>query len=168
MKNLWAPWRRKYVTQPGGGSHSCFLCEAAGHGSASKERGIVYVDGKTIIVLNKYPYSSGHLLVAPKVHCGDILTLDAQTYLVMMDNVRIAVRALTDTYQPHGLNIGMNLGSAAGAGVPDHCHIHIVPRWNGDTNFMPVLSDTKVSSESLDDTWARLSTAIESMIRGTA
>lgn len=161
MKNLWAPWRKVYVTQPDAGTASCFLCEAVEHGHVSQQLGIVHVADHSVIVLNKYPYSSGHLLIAPKVHQGDLLALDDAAYDCLMTSVRLAGRALAHVYNPHGLNIGMNLGSAAGAGVPDHCHAHVVPRWDGDTNFMPVVANVKVASEMLDDTWKRVIEALE-------
>ncbi|MBU3678775.1 MAG: HIT domain-containing protein [Candidatus Kapabacteria bacterium] len=160
MKNLWAPWRRQYVTQADADSASCFLCQAVEHDHVSQERGIVHIAEHSVIILNKYPYSSGHLLVAPKAHNGDLLDLDDITYACLMQSVRLASRAVTHVYKPHGLNIGMNLGSAAGAGVPDHCHVHVVPRWDGDTNFMPVVANVKVASEKLEDTWQRVTEAI--------
>lgn len=163
MKNLWAPWRRQYVAQSDVGSAPCFLCQAVEHGSISKDLGIVHIAEHSLIVLNKYPYSSGHLLVAPKSHSRDVLDLDDQTYECLMQSVRLAGRAVSQVYKPHGLNIGMNLGSAAGAGVPDHCHVHVVPRWDGDTNFMPVVANVKVASEMLEDTWQRVTEAIALM-----
>lgn len=163
MKNLWAPWRRQYVAQSDAGSASCFLCQAVEHGRISKDLGIVHVDEHAMIVLNKYPYSSGHLLVAPTAHGGDFLDLDDLAYSCLMQSVRLAGRAVSHVYKPHGLNIGMNLGSAAGAGVPDHCHVHVVPRWDGDTNFMPVVANVKVASEMLEDTWQRVTEAIALM-----
>lgn len=163
MKNLWAPWRRQYVTQADTGTVPCFLCQAAEYGRLSQELGIVHVAERSVVVLNKYPYSSGHLLVSPKLHSGDPFDLDDGTYECLMQSVRLAGLAVSRVYQPHGLNIGMNLGSAAGAGVPDHCHVHVVPRWDGDTNFMPVVANVKVASEMLEDTWSRVREAIQSI-----
>ncbi len=108
------------------------------------------------VLLNLYPYNSGHLMVAPYAHVGDFPRLEPATAAELMSVTQRAVDALRQVYSPDGFNLGMNLGRSAGAGVPDHLHMHVVPRWNGDTNFMPVVSQTKVLPESLDQTYARL------------
>ena len=156
MDRIWAPWRGQYVAREGEQTFGCFLCDAGCAEHADAVRGIVSVAKHSVTLLNRFPYASGHVMVAPKVHGGDILTLDVETYHCMMESVRHAVHILTKVYRPHGLNIGMNLGMAAGAGVPDHCHIHIVPRWEGDVNFMPVVGGVKVVSEDLSSSWERL------------
>jgi ATP adenylyltransferase len=107
-------------------------------------------------LLNLYPYNSGHLMVAPFAHGGDLAALDTDTSHEVWDLVRASVGILTQEYRPDAFNVGMNLGQPAGAGVPNHLHVHVVPRWNGDTNFMPVTAETKVLPESLDQTYRRL------------
>jgi len=114
-------------------------------------------------MLNRYPYINGHMLVVPYVHIGDLVDLDDQTLADMMFLTRKGVQLLRMAVNPHGFNIGLNLGQAAGAGIQDHIHIHIVPRWENDTNFMPVLSNVRVIPESLDDTYNRLLTALRKM-----
>jgi ATP adenylyltransferase len=107
-------------------------------------------------MLNLYPYNSGHLMVAPYEHTGDLASLPAAIGADVLALTQRSVAHLTEEYGPHGYNVGMNLGRVAGAGVPDHLHVHVVPRWNGDTNFMPVTAETKVLPETLDQTWRRL------------
>jgi len=130
----------------------CFLCEALSHGN-DRERLLLHRGDLTFVILNLYPYNNGHLLVAPIRHIGEMdeLTVDEMTGL--FDHVRKAVNWLKAAIQPHGFNIGINIGRVAGAGLPDHLHIHIVPRWNGDTNSMPVLGGTKVISQGLQSTY---------------
>ena len=155
-KPLWAPWRLEYVTQadetPG-----CFLCaEAAGE----VEDSLVVHRGETaFVLLNKFPYSSGHLIVAPYDHLGELAGLGDATALEIHRLALAGLEALRTTYAPSGFNLGWNLGRDAGAGVPDHVHLHVVPRWAGDTSFMPVLGDAKVLPEHLHATRERLRTA---------
>lgn len=108
------------------------------------------------IVINKFPYNSGHLLVLPLRHCGDFLSLEAVEYTDLMETLKMAVQAVTDIYNPQGYNLGLNNGSAAGAGIPDHLHFHLVPRWNGDLNFFPLIAETKLVIENVEDTLATL------------
>jgi ATP adenylyltransferase len=108
------------------------------------------------LILNLYPYNSGHLMAVPYRHVGSLLELDEAELLELWRAARLAIRALDELMRPHGYNLGMNLGRVAGAGIEDHVHLHIVPRWNGDTNFMPVLGEVKVISEALEETWHRL------------
>lgn len=155
-KPLWAPWRLEYVTQadeqPG-----CFLCaEAAGEVAESL---VVHRGNTGFALLNKFPYSSGHLLVAPYAHTGELADLGDETALELHRLALAAIAALRATYAPAGFNLGWNLGRAAGAGVPDHVHLHVVPRWAGDTSFMPVLGDAKVLPEHLSATRAGLRAA---------
>jgi ATP adenylyltransferase len=156
VERLWTPWRRAFVegaasTSDGG----CFLCAKA---AASDDRAnlILSRDKHTFVLLNLYPYNSGHLMIAPYLHTGDLVALDTPTAQELMWSTQRGVGILQQVYAPHAFNVGMNLGKAAGAGVPDHLHIHVVPRWDGDTNFMPVLAETKVLPESLDQTYERL------------
>ena len=155
-KPLWAPWRLEYVSQadelPG-----CPLCvEAAGE----VEESLVVHRGETAFaLLNKYPYSSGHLIVAPYAHLGELELLQDSTALEIHRVGIDALAALRSLYQPAGFNLGWNLGRAAGAGIPEHVHLHLVPRWAGDTSFMPVLGDVKVVPEHLLATRDRLRAA---------
>jgi ATP adenylyltransferase len=143
-KPLWAPWRLEYIEQADE-LDRCIFCEP------EKEL-LVYA----LVVLNKYPYSSGHLLVAPHRHLGDFGLLSDEEALEVHRLAARGVEALRAEYAPHGHNLGWNLGRVAGAGIEDHVHLHVVPRWNGDTSFMPVLADVKVLPEALARTAARL------------
>jgi ATP adenylyltransferase len=152
MKRLWAPWRGTYVTDgPGGG---CFLCEAANTGDAPL---VVARDSTTVTLLNRYPYNTGHVMVAPHEHVGDLIAAGDEVAAAMIVAARRAMRAIAAVMAPDGFNLGVNHGTAAGASV-DHVHLHVVPRWGGDTNFMPVVGETKVLSETLEETAARLRT----------
>lgn len=153
MQRLWAPWRMQYVEEaapPG-----CFLCHAATSADLAATLTVAR-DDHAVTMLNKFPYGHGHLLVAPLRHVAHPEELDDPAYDGLMHAVRLASRALRAAFQPHGMNLGMNLGTAAGAGVADHCHWHLLPRWNGDANFMPVLADVKVMSEHLQATLERV------------
>lgn len=111
---------------------------------------------RVAVLMNKYPYNNGHLLVTPNAHVGHLDGLDAATFAELNDTVRHAVKVLEQALKPHGINVGMNLGLDAGAGIPDHLHYHVVPRWSGDTNFMPVIAETKVISQHILDTYDQL------------
>ena len=154
MKSLWAPWRIKFILEalkiPG-----CVFCKASKESDDTKNL-IVHRSKHSFTILNKYPYNSGHIMVVPFRHSGDFSALTDEELLDMHKEIRRAVKALQETMHPQGFNIGMNLGEAGGAGIRDHIHYHVVPRWNGDTNCMPVLADTKVLPESLNETYARL------------
>lgn len=151
MDQLWAPWRMAYLaTAPKPDAEgACFLCGCC---AASDDRAnlVAYRAQRSIVVLNKFPYNNGHLLVAPLAHKGRLDELDSDEALELQIMLRDLVHALDEMIRPDGYNIGLNLGTAAGAGLPGHLHWHLVPRWHGDTNFMPVLNDTKVISQSLD------------------
>jgi len=157
MDRIWAPWRLEYVSTPdkGGG---CFLCQAAKPGD-DRQKLVVWRGERCFCVINRWPYNNGHLMVAPCEHKGDLDELSDDELLEMMHMLRRCKRALASTMQPAGYNLGVNLGAAAGAGVPGHLHWHIVPRWSGDTNFMPVLGDTKVIPQSLQSLWELLRSA---------
>ena len=156
MERLWTPWRRAFVEADSGDqSGQYFLCtKPAQHDDRANL--IVMRSERAYALLNLYPYNNGHLLVAPYLHTGNLATLAAPIAQEMMSVTQRCVDALQRAYRPDGFNVGMNLGTAAGAGVPDHLHIHVVPRWSGDTNFMPVLGETKVLPEALDQTYDRL------------
>ena len=152
-KNIWAPWRMEYIT--GDKSGGCFLCRMFREKQDAKNH--VLARGRTCAaVMNRYPYSTGHLMVAPYRHVADIVKLTRAESAEMMELTARCVAALRRAMNPQGFNIGINLGDAAGAGLKDHIHLHIVPRWIGDTNFMPVLADVKVMPQSLTDLWSIL------------
>jgi len=159
LNRLWAPWRMQYIQTCDNTNNGCFLCEAAAAG-VGIEKLTLYCDNLTVVVMNLFPYNNGHLLVAPRRHIGGLNDLTADELLAMGEVTRQAVGWLDYVYHPHGYNIGLNLGRVAGAGLPGHLHTHIVPRWNGDSNFMPILGETKVVSESLQEGWRRLREAI--------
>lgn len=150
---LWAPWRINYVQVKR--KKGCIFCRAGrGYGDY-----VIFKTAKSICMLNIYPYNNGHLMVAPLRHTGDIAKISDREALDLWRCVRKAAGLLEKALRPHGFNIGINVSDEAGAGVPGHLHIHIVPRWRGDTNFMPVISGTKVISQSLDELASRLKAA---------
>jgi ATP adenylyltransferase len=153
VERLWTPWRKAFVE--GGGDLTCFLCAKPAEEDDTQNY-ILYRAENVFVVLNRYPYNSGHLMVAPYAHTGDFAGLDASVATDLIHVTQRSVAILRRAYQPDAFNVGMNLGRTAGAGVPDHLHVHVVPRWNGDTNFMPVVGETKVMPESLDQTYDRL------------
>jgi ATP adenylyltransferase len=156
-ERLWAPWRLEYVGSAEEKS-GCFLCTAVA--SAADEDSLVVHRGlHAIVVLNRFPYTSGHLLVAPLDHEGDFAALDDATALEIHRLAGEGIAALAETYGPQGYNLGWNLGRVAGAGLPEHVHMHVVPRWAGDTNYMPVLADVRVLPEALVETRRRLAAA---------
>ncbi len=155
MFHLWAPWRMAYV----GGTRSpaCIFCAA--RDTADLRAHHVLAQAPAVVMLNRFPYTSGHIMVAPRMHCADPAALPAIEFDALMRTLQRAVALVRDTFQPDGINVGMNLGAAAGAGVVDHLHWHVVPRWVGDTNFMPMLADVRVVPEHLDTTFDRLAAA---------
>lgn len=154
MERLWAPWRLAYVGRADK-EDGCFLCEAAR--TADDEGHLVLWRGETCLaMLNRYPYSNGHVMVAPLEHTADLAGLEDAQRLEQIEMLVRCQEGLRKAIRPAGFNIGLNLGPAAGAGVPGHMHWHVVPRWQGDTNFMPVLADTKVIPQSLADLWRML------------
>jgi ATP adenylyltransferase len=157
VKQLWAPWRLEYV-QNADKQDDCFFCTAAG--SDDDEATLVVHRGEhAFVLLNKFPYASGHLLVAPYRHGVGFGDLDENEMLEVHRLGAQGLEALAATYAPEGYNLGWNIGRIAGAGIPDHGHLHVVPRWGGDTNFMPVLADVKVIPEHLAVTRTRLAAA---------
>jgi ATP adenylyltransferase len=152
-KPLWAPWRLEYIASADE-QEGCVFCEAAA--GDDEERLVVHRGERAFVVLNKFPYSSGHLMVAPYRHVGEFGDLTDEEALEVHRLGERGLAALAETYRPQGYNLGWNLGRIAGAGVVDHVHLHVVPRWAGDTNFMPVLADVKVLPEHLAETRRRL------------
>lgn len=152
------PDRMKYVRKlikPEG----CVFCTAAkgkAQGGISFETLCVYKTAHSMVILNKFPYNSGHVLVLPIRHCGDVLKLHDEEYVDLQNTVRMTMKALLEIYEPGGMNVGLNQGAVAGAGIPDHLHYHIIPRWAGDVNFFPLIAETKVLVESLEQTYEKL------------
>ena len=151
---LFRPGRSKYVRKETA-VKGCVFCQALRSG-VSFESLLLFKGESAMVVLNKYPYSNGHLLILPKRHCGDFLDLKTAEHEAMNRCLRRAIKALTKSYAPKGFNVGLNLGSAAGAGIPEHIHTHVIPRWPGDTNFFPLIAQTKVVVETLEQTYSRL------------
>lgn len=159
MDRLWAPWRAQYILESSAKpepDEGCFLCRGL-ESTEDRENLVVYRGAHSIVVLNRYPYNNGHLLIAPKVHRGRLSELDGADLSEPVETLKRVVNVLDRMLRPQGYNIGLNLGRAAGAGLPGHLHWHLVPRWDGDTNFMPVTGRTKVIVESLLDFYDRLS-----------
>jgi len=148
-KNLWAPWRIKYI-QGLSESSECFICEIS-ENPHDDENLVLWRTTHCLVILNRFPYNNGHLLIAPIRHIPDFDQTSDEEVLEMFKLVRESQKALSLTIKPHGFNVGMNFGRCAGAGLPEHLHIHIVPRWEGDTNFINVCSDTDVISQSLTE-----------------
>jgi len=153
MKHIWAPWRINYILKKK--TKGCFLCFPVGK-KGNRDAFILAESTHSLVILNRYPYSAGHVMVVPKKHVPDFEGLDTSEITDLFLLVRTAVRAVKKALRPDGLNVGANLGKTAGAGAQDHLHIHLVPRWNGDHNFMPVLDSTMVISEYLEATYKRL------------
>ena len=162
MDILWSPWRKEYLEREKQPNDRCVFCLAS-EGLDGKANLVLHRNEACFIVFNRYPYNNGHLLVVPFRHVGDLTDLSAEESANVMHVVRYGVRLLRSTFRPHAVNVGMNLGSAAGAGILDHVHMHIVPRWEGDTSFMTVFSGTRVISETLEETFERLSAAMAEM-----
>jgi ATP adenylyltransferase len=156
LDRLWAPWRRAYVENAAGGLVKCIFCFGRMSPAARRERLVLHADARVIVMLNRYPYNNGHLMVAPRRHVASPELLNRSESAALAAAIARAVASLRRAYRPDGLNLGANLGRAAGAGVAAHLHWHLVPRWEGDTNFMPVAAGTRVLSEMLEETFARL------------
>lgn len=161
LDKLWAPWRMgwlRHADEPQG----CLFCRVAG--DANDRRDLVLArNASAVLMLNRYPYASAHLMVAVKRHAGQFHELSADEMLAVQQLTALAERALAAEYAPHGLNYGLNVGRVAGAGFPGHFHLHMVPRWDGDTNFMPMIAQSRVLPESLGVTWSRLRHAIAAL-----
>ena len=152
MDVLWAPWRMAYIGGPA--SRGCIFCDALT--DDPRERLLLATTASSIVMLNRYPYASGHLMVAPRRHTNDLPGMDAAEHIDLGETLRRALALLQQELHPQGMNVGMNLGAPAGAGVADHLHWHLVPRWVGDTNFMTTVADARVMPQHLLDTWDRL------------
>jgi ATP adenylyltransferase len=161
MKQLWAPWRITYLE--GGSVEGCIFCDKPAEND-DRANYLLHRGEHAYILLNIYPYSNGHLMVAPYAHAAHLIDLDQKTRAEIMELATLCTQLLVHTSRPAGFNIGANLGKAAGAGFDEHFHMHIVPRWLGDTNFMPVVGDTRVIPESLDQTYDRLKQALDDIL----
>ncbi|MCX7769649.1 MAG: HIT domain-containing protein [Proteobacteria bacterium] len=155
VKNIYAPWRKDFIEKKEPKEEGCIFCNRSKL-EPSLDSLVVFKDHYSFVVLNKYPYNNGHIMVAPYKHTDNLSDLTKEEYTEIMKNIILGVEVIKEAYNPQGFNIGMNLGSIAGAGVVDHLHWHIVPRWGGDTNFMPVISGTKVLHEILTETFERI------------
>ena len=154
-ENLWAPWRIPYIKGLEK-REGCFLCYNLAHPEQDAENLVMWRAPRSLVVLNRFPYNNGHLLIAPARHIADLGETTDEEMLELTQLIREAQRALSMTIRPHGFNVGLNFGRCAGAGLPEHMHIHVVPRWDGDTNFMNVCSETDVISQSLVDLLAEI------------
>jgi len=159
MDYLWTPWRYRYMAEAAGQQTGCIFC-AALEKKDDAETLIVFRGKKNFILLNRYPYTSGHMMIVPYAHIPDLKDCDAETLAEMMLLAQRAEGALAAAYKPDGLNLGMNLGRAAGAGVIGHVHLHVLPRWIGDANFMSVVGETRVEPEDLRTTYEKLRKAL--------
>ncbi len=155
-RQLWAPWRSAYIRGTHRASTGCIFCFGALKPAACRRRLVLYAGPEASVMLNRYPYNNCHLLIAPRRHVAELEALSAAESAAISGLLSASVRILKKALGPHGFNLGANLGRVAGAGVADHLHWHVVPRWNGDTNFMPVMTQTRVASEHLEASFALL------------
>ena len=159
MDRIWAPWRMQYI-ELGDTPEGCIFCVFPAQ-DRDRENLILYRGKTCFVMLNSYPYNPGHLMIAPYKHTANMYDLSDEELLEINRLLRYSIRLITECMHPDGFNVGSNLSRVAGSGVPDHIHWHIVPRWNGDTNFMPVIADTKVIPESLQATYDKLKKKME-------
>ena len=155
MEKLFAPWRMEYIKAADDTAGGCIFCDKP-KDTDRRANLIVHCDELTLVMLNRFPYNSGHLMVIPRTHAARVGALPDAEFMALFKMVNRAIEVLTDVYRPDGFNVGMNIGRVAGAGIDQHLHVHVVPRWAGDTNFMPVLGETKVISEHLLAAWDSL------------
>ena len=167
MQKLWSPWRSQYIEsfKDKSAKGGCFLCEAATKNPDDSDNLLIVKNPFTFTILNLYPYNNGHLMIVPFKHTGDLTSLSKEENAEIMDQLNLSVQALEDVLKPEGFNLGVNIGKSSGAGVEDHIHFHVVPRWNGDTNFMPVLGEVKVISQDLITTKKYLQNAFKKLLR---
>jgi ATP adenylyltransferase len=161
MKHLWSPWRLEYLTTPK--AEDCIFCSAAA-GEDDRETLVLLRGERAFLILNRYPYNNGHFIVVPYVHVPSLEDLDVPTLTEMMVLLNCGLSALRTTMHPDGFNVGANLGKVAGAGIEDHVHVHAVPRWAGDTNFMPIIGDMRVVPQTWLQTYDDLKAALEDQL----
>jgi ATP adenylyltransferase len=154
MDHLWSPWRMNYISR-GEKPDGCIFCNACAC-QDGEENLVIWRGKQAFVILNRYPYTSGHIMVVPYAHQPSLVSLDESTLGEMMQLINQGLQTIEKIYQPHGFNVGANIGSMAGAGVADHVHFHLVPRWGGDTNFMTTVGATRVLPEELSQTFHRL------------
>jgi len=162
MEKLWAPWRMEYILDSKESGDECIFCDLPRQKN-DEQNYIVFRSKLSFVMLNKFPYNNGHIMVIPYKHESDYTALDQDILADIQQLIQKSLIALKNCMEPHGYNVGLNLGRTAGAGIDAHLHYHIVPRWSGDTNFMPIISDTKVISESLEKSWQKLSREFEKL-----
>jgi ATP adenylyltransferase len=155
LERLWTPWRMEYMSSMGADSGSCFFCEAL-QADKDEELLVLHRGESAFVIMNAFPYNTGHVMIAPMRHSGDLSELEPAERSELMELTNRTIDVIKEAIGPEGFNTGMNLGRIAGAGVPGHLHVHVVPRWAGDTNFMPIVGRTKVLPELLTDTAAKL------------
>ena len=160
LEHLWAGWRGEYVATVDTSSSACVFCGILESGASDEDSFVLRRDTKVFSIMNLYPYTSGHLMVMPLRHVGELEGLADEERDELWASVTDAVRAVKAVYAPDGVNVGINLGRAAGAGVPGHLHVHVVPRWSADSNFMTAVADTRVLPESLGESAAKLRKAL--------
>jgi len=167
MEKMWAPWRKKYLMSLAKEEEGCIFCNMPAMGeSHDPENHIIHRGESNFIILNLYPYNNNHLMIVPYRHLANFEDLTTDETAEMCDLLQILLRTFKKMLNPDGFNAGLNLGRTAGAGIHEHLHLHLVPRWSGDTNFMPVLAGTKVISESLDESYRHLKKAFDQEING--
>lgn len=158
MDHIWSPWRYKFLVSAPVAKDECVLCQIQRDPARDEQNFVVFRAIRNFVVLNLYPYTSGHLMIVPNEHVKTLNESALETTGELMQLTRAAEQALTEVYHPDGINLGMNLGSAAGAGIAGHIHMHVLPRWYGDANFMSTIGETRVLPEELAVTWRRLRT----------
>lgn len=169
MQQLWAPWRMSYINElDTEKKDGCFFCNAWSERGREAEHLVLGRGANAFIMLNRFPYSNGHLMVVPARHAGSMEDVDDATGAELWRLATIAKKALTNAFSPQGFNIGINQGRVAGAGVVDHLHVHVVPRWDGDVNFMPVLADIRVIPQALQETRNRLEPYVGELLGRTS
>jgi len=162
MQNLWAPWRSQFVLNKK--EHGCIFCKRLKQ-KEDRKNVIIHRGEKCFIIMNRFPYNSGHLMVAPIRHIGELEKLTKAEMLELMELQQLCIKLLRKELKPQGFNTGMNLGKVAGAGIANHIHIHVVPRWKGDTNFMPILGKTKIVSIGLEEMYQKLNKGLKTIIK---
>lgn len=167
MEKLWSPWRSKYIEsfKSDADKSKCIFCQMSNLDPASDDNLLIDKGKFTFTVLNLYPYNNGHMMIVPFRHTNDFPNLEHEEYIECFEKLQAAEKALQKVMSPHGFNIGANIGRVAGAGIEEHIHFHIVPRWSGDTNFMPVIGEVKLISQDLLETKSRLIAAYKEIIK---
>ena len=164
MERVWSPWRSEYIKtfNDPKNENECFICNAIHSSNKDKELLIVTRREKCIVIMNKYPYNSGHVMVCPLRHISEFEDFEDSEIQNIMNTIQETITAMKKLFNPHGFNVGLNIGKSAGAGVPGHLHFHIVPRWNGDANFTATIADVKFYASSLEDTRSKLADMLNS------